>query len=290
MKPIPRGLVTFLVYTLSLAGFLYLLRFGLDYYRTPLITRPRHELFWLLKPGGTLGHAYGVAGSALMLAMLVYTLRKRLRFLRRWGKLRGWLRFHIFCGIFGPLLIVLHSSFKVQGLVALSFWSMVLVALSGFLGRYLYLQIPRRASGVEMSLQEVEALGDELEGRLRQEFGLGEEIVARIAGIGDASARPGRPLLLLLLGLPFDGLLLRARMRGLRRGVGHRAVPRLAELLELAVRRADLRRRALLWHRLQALFHYWHVLHKPFAVVMYIFMFVHIGVAIATGYLWPRPF
>jgi hypothetical protein len=34
------------------------------------------------------------------------------------------------------------------------------------------------------------------------------------------------------------------------------------------------------------LFHYWHVLHKPFALVMYLFMAVHVAVAVMTGYAW----
>ena len=37
-------------------------------------------------------------------------------------------------GICGPLFIILHSSFKVGGLVALSFWSMIAVAVSGIAG------------------------------------------------------------------------------------------------------------------------------------------------------------
>ena len=64
-----------------------------------------------------------------MLLMLLYSVRKRVGFLRRLGPLSRWLDGHIFLGVFGPLLVMLHSSFKVQGLVALSFWSMVAVAL-----------------------------------------------------------------------------------------------------------------------------------------------------------------
>ena len=50
-------------------------------------------------------------------------------------------------------------------------------------------------------------------------------------------------------------------------------------------RKARLRRRLLLWPRLRQIFHYWHVLHKPFAIIMYLFMIVHIGVAWMTGYV-----
>ena len=50
--------------------------------------------------------------------------------------------------------------------------------------------------------------------------------------------------------------------------------------------KAQVHRRILLWDRVHELFHYWHVLHKPFAVVMYLFMIVHVAVALVTGYGW----
>ena len=201
---------------------------GADYYATPLVERPRHDGYWALKPGGSRGHLLGVVGSGLMVVMLVYSLRKRVKALKGLGRLRDWLDFHIFCGIIGPLLVVLHSSFKVQGLVALSFWSMVAVALSGVLGRYLYLQIPRTRAGDELTLAEVEAEVRELSAR--------------------ADALPP----------------------------------------ELVKRRQWLMDRITRWQRLQELFHHWHVFHKPFAVIMYIFMIVHVVVVVMTGYAFGR--
>ena len=60
---------------------------------------------------------------------------------------------------------------------------------------------------------------------------------------------------------------------------------RLRHRFELLVaHKASLHRRILLWQRVRELFHYWHVFHKPFAVVMYLFMVLHIGVAWITGY------
>ncbi len=67
------------------------------------------------------------------------------------------------------------------------------------------------------------------------------------------------------------------------------AVDDAARFARLARQKALLRRRLLLWSRLHELFHYWHVLHKPFAVVMYLFMVVHVAVALATGYAWGAP-
>ncbi len=99
----------------------------------------------------------GVIGSAMMLVMLLYSARKRLDSWQKWGSIASWLDIHIFFGIFGPLFVILHSTFKVNGLVAISFYSMIAVALSGILGRYLYLQIPRNIRGHELSIQDLEA-------------------------------------------------------------------------------------------------------------------------------------
>ena len=87
--------------------------------------------------------------------------------------------------------MVLHSSFKVGGLVSISFWSMVAVALSGVFGRYLYLQIPRTRAGEELSLAEVEKADRELTRRLREEFGADDAFLERLERAADAAAVGG---------------------------------------------------------------------------------------------------
>jgi hypothetical protein len=62
----------------------------------------------------------------------------------------------------------------------------------------------------------------------------------------------------------------------------------VGEFLRVARRKAALKRRIVFWEALHRVFHYWHVIHKPFAVVMYVFMIVHIVVASMTGYGWTR--
>ncbi len=261
---------------------------GADYYTTPLIDRPHHPGYWMLKPGGGQGHLLGVVGSVLMVAMLLYSVRRRWRPLRRFGSLSTWLKFHIFCGVIGPLLVILHSSFKVTGLVALSFWSMILVAASGVLGRYLYVQIPRRRSGDAMTLEETEERRRRLSRRLVDDLGLDPSAVGEIDGLAATGLGPGAGLLRVLLRLPWEGLVLRFRVRRyLARSVPRGASPTLTrEIGETVAERALLERRVLLWDRLHGLFHYWHVAHKPFAIVMYLFMIVHVAVALMTGYAW----
>ena len=264
---------------------------GLDYYGTALVERPRHAGYWTFKPGGSRGHLLGVVGASLMVVMLVYSLRKRWRPLRKAGQLRQWLDFHIFCGVYGPLLVVLHSSFKVQGLVAISFWSMIAVALSGVLGRYLYLQIPRARSGDQLSLAEVERERAELVGRLEHDVGLPPEALAALTASvperwrGWSGALPGGPLATLRL---------RRRLgnaaRVLERGFPGAPTAAWGEAARLVAARVVLEQRIAAWGRLQRLFHHWHVFHKPFAVLMYLFMAVHVAVALLTGYGWaPQP-
>jgi len=81
--------------------------------------------------------------------------RKRFRSLHRIGILKHWLEFHIFLCTLGPILVLYHTSFKFGGLVAISFWSMVAVFLSGIIGRFIYIQIPRTIEGRELSEDEV---------------------------------------------------------------------------------------------------------------------------------------
>ncbi|HEX5757642.1 MAG TPA: hypothetical protein VF121_00450 [Thermoanaerobaculia bacterium] len=292
MKVTPFKLFLGLLYITAFGAIFSFYLEGRSFYGTPLLERPRHADFWALKPGGFRGHAFGVVGSSLMVLMLLYSARKRVRALRGLGRLREWLDLHIFCGVIGPLLVVLHSSFKVQGLVALSFWSMIAVALSGVLGRYLYLQIPRTRAGDALTLAETEGLHRDLTRRLREELGLGEERLAELDRIALAGTTPTAGVGRLLLALPFQSIALRWRLRAFARRLRRElrdAPPRLLrEVGRTARQKAVLERRLVLWSRLQQLFHYWHVVHKPFAVVMYLFMVVHVATALLTGYGW-RP-
>ena len=274
-----------LLYLVGLGAVAWFAVQGADYYRTPLVERPRHPLYWSFKPGGTWGLRFGIVGAGMMTLMLGYTLRKRWHSLRHLGTMRQWLDVHIFLGICGPLFIVLHSSFKVGGLVGLSFWSMVVVALSGVVGRYLYHQVPRTQAGDALSLEEVEARERELSRELVEKFGLPPTALEELETIAGRGVGAHRPTLLWLLTSPVDGLGVRWRLgRFLRRFPGVEPEQR-RRFSALVTQKTQLRRRLVLWTRLRRVFHYWHVLHKPFAIIMYLFMVLHIGVAWWTGYV-----
>jgi len=130
-----------LVATSLMAG---LALYGANYYTLTQADRPFSPKHHLLKPSGVIGINLGLLGVLLFCGIFLYPLRKRWAWLRKQGDSRHWLDYHVVLGIAAPVCIAFHSSFKFRGLAGVAFWVMVAVGLSGFVGRYLYAQIPRR--------------------------------------------------------------------------------------------------------------------------------------------------
>jgi hypothetical protein len=98
------------------------------------------------------GHTLGIIGFVLMLMTeILYSLRKRSKTrVARWGRMSEWLQFHIFTGIVGPYMVLLHSSWKFNGLAGATMLLTVIIVISGFVGRYIYTRIPRTLDGIEI--------------------------------------------------------------------------------------------------------------------------------------------
>lgn len=100
--------------------------------------------------GDLFGHGLGILGFVLMLMTeTLYSLRKRSR-VARWGRLAAWLQFHIFTGLVGPFMVLLHTSWKFNGLAGVLTLFTVVIVISGFVGRYVYTRIPRSVEGLEL--------------------------------------------------------------------------------------------------------------------------------------------
>lgn len=120
---------------------------------------PARELF---------GHSLGVIGLVLMLMTeILYSLRKR-SLSARWGRPASWLKFHIYTGIVGPYLALLHTAWKFNGLAGVVVLLTLLVVLSGFIGRYIYTAIPRTLAGVALEEDEIDAQVTHLDAELQQ--------------------------------------------------------------------------------------------------------------------------
>lgn len=102
---------------------------------------PASELF---------GHGMGIVGFILMLMTeTLYSLRKRSRTVR-WGRMSTWLQMHILMGLVGPYMVLLHTSWKFNGLAGVTTLLTVIIVISGFVGRYIFTRIPRTLDGLEI--------------------------------------------------------------------------------------------------------------------------------------------
>ena len=104
-----------------------------------------------IPPAGELfGHGMGIVGFILMLMTeTLYSLRKRSRSVR-WGRMSAWLQFHIFTGLVGPYMVLLHTSWKFNGIAGVTTLFTVIIVVSGFIGRYIFTRIPRTLDGLEI--------------------------------------------------------------------------------------------------------------------------------------------
>jgi hypothetical protein len=265
-----------------LISFGFLIMEGFSYYEIKLEERFFHPDHEALKPSGILGHGYGILGSLMMLVGVgIYMARKRWRRLGRLGYLKHWLEFHIFLCTLGPILVLFHTAFKFGGLVAISFWSMVAVFLSGIIGRFIYIQIPRTIEGREMSLNEIRQRSLNLEEEIREVLPLSNtDLLQEEGGAYPEPATKGSESGALLTKDSHFGEI-RAKLQ--KAGI---AKSRQRKILRLIKEDRALRRRIGRLHRMQQLFRYWHVAHLPFAIVMLIVMLIHVVVTLLFGYRW----
>lgn len=265
---------------LGIAGAILIGLGGWAYYATPITVRGYAPAHVALRPSGPWGQSFGLIGMALMLVPFAYMLRKRIR--RGPGSLKTWLEIHLFCGIVGPVFVTFHTAFKFNGIVSAAYWSMVVVMLSGFVGRYLYIRIPRSLRGIELSRTDLDtqaaALHDELVARPGA-----EALVGRIGALEHAAA-PGT---LSWGGLLFGEIGLRRRIRAFVADVRHSRLPSDQErdLIRLTTERVLLLRQVAYLQRTKQAFNLWHVFHLPLVYLLLVIVAGHVGLAVYMGYV-----
>jgi len=267
--------------------FIFLVFRGMGYYGISMEERVYHPDHLVLKPSGVLGHGMGILGSLLMIiGVASYMLRKRLRSLSRLGFLKHWLEFHIFLCTLGPILILFHTSYKFGGLVAISFWSMVAVFLSGIVGRFIYIQIPRSIEGRELSLNEVREMKTDVAGIVRDSHNLDEEsYMILVESIKKKIELYHKNTFVRFYWKYKDD---RQTIRTVKSVLRKNKFPReeFKEIVSLVKNDITLNRRIERLDTMQNLLKYWHVAHLPFALVMFIIMVIHVAVTILFGYKW----
>jgi hypothetical protein len=216
-------------------------------------------------PGSGMGAVFGIAGAVLMLVPLAYPLAKRIPLLNAritpYVSLQSLLTLHVYAGIFGPLLAIIHTGHKFHSLLGIALTAvMLLVVVSGFAVRYLLKYVNSEIKDKLLLLQT--ARGD-----LDSAWGVLESSPAEMRAL------PKAPVLVAgLASLGFE----------LPSGGPAAEVTRIAESvadLEYAVRTHELFKR---WFG-RAL-----TLHIVLSVILYVLLALHIWSGIYFGLRWLR--
>lgn len=267
------------LFILFVAGAVALALRGYDFYHRSVLERVDHPDLRALSPTGTLGHGYGIAGTALILTNLLYLVRRRFARISV-GSLRAWLDVHVFTGLFGAMLVMFHSAFQVRsGIALVTVGSLLVVIVTGLLGRYLYSLSPRpEHERLDQGLRALDAVGP----------GMGQMLAQRVAMV--ARTEPPRPSLLAVFAtLPRWRRELRQRRAVIDQTIAHYARFFGSEVASLrnpisdctSVYLGEVRSAAA-----GALLRSWRGLHRFAALLMVLLVAVHIGVAWYYGFVW----
>lgn len=243
-----------------------------------------------LSPEDGWGYALGIIGGSSMLVLLLYPVRKYIRLFRSMGAVKYWFRIHMFLGVFGPLLIMFHSNFSLGSVNSnIALISMIIVALSGFVGRFIYVKIHISLYGKQVTIKELRDDLKNARGVLGKDVSLSEKVVNMLKKY-EKSMLKHRSFVLGVLHLPINVLYTKwiyyKLMHGIKKSIKRRATTKdwdkayQKEMIHgvretLLIYTSTIRKFAEL-KLYERLFSLWHILHLPLFVMLIISGIVHV--------------
>ncbi len=224
------------------------------------------------------GYALGIVGLSAMTLLLLYSLRKRVRVLRRAGSMRVWLEFHLVLGLLGPTAILYHAGFQIGSMNStVSLVCMLAVAGSGIGGRFLYGRMHRQIAGERRTVSGYLKRAQQELDTLAPLFELCPDARAQLDQLTLDAARRRSALV-----VPWLALTHRLRTHFVRREV-LRAIRQATHPLDVSpATRATLDRslsaidRGVRLRFFEQLFALWHVIHVPLTVLLFVSAAVHV--------------
>lgn len=222
------------------------------------------------------GHSLGILGFILMvMTETLYTLRKRSRNASL-GRVSTWLQFHIITGLVGPYMVLLHSSWKFNGLAGIVMLITGVVVVSGFVGRYIYTAIPRTADGMEMESGELLRQINGLEIEINRWMGKQPQVSKELLRLSTVTLSNSSPSFT----NPFGDVSYRLNMWNLKRKMDPQVRAQAAALSDLLNRQRSLDRQRRSLAQARRLMALWHTLHVPIGLALFTAAFIHIVAAI----------
>ena len=250
----------------------------------------RFSQMGLFTAASNTGYWIGVAGGVCMLMLFSYPMRKHFRFMHRLGSAKPWFVAHMVLGVSGPVLILVHSTFQIGSINAgVALFSMLIVAASGVVGRFLFVRLHRNLHGEKLSLVELRgehSASDQPASRLR----FAPLVAQRLAEFekragADQGQRPN--LVNALLVLPWQRwltervcrqvlkvkIMAAVKAEGGRRKDAARLVNEARQLVHDELMTLQRIAQFSAWERL---FSWWHVAHVPFVYLMVLSAIAHV--------------
>ncbi len=221
------------------------------------------------------GHSIGILGFVMMLMTeTLYSLRKRSR-RAQWGRMSAWLDFHIFTGLVGPYMVLLHSSWKFNGLAGITMLLTVVIVASGFIGRYIYTAVPRTADGAEMEAGLLRQQISQLDSQLQDLLAGSPESTRAALQTATLAQQGGRSSASMIFGRAWSDIRFRREWRHLRSQVDAGTRTRLDDLSRLIQRRRVLDRQVSSLATARRMLALWHAVHIPIGMVLFTAAFIH---------------
>ncbi len=223
--------------------------------------------------GSLWGGVLGVSGAVLMLVPLIYMVVKRNKWLKkevtRHVSMRSLLAWHVYAGILGPILVLLHSGHKFDSMLGILLTAMTLiVVVSGFVGRYLMNQFSQE-------IREKKAVLANLNTAYQQEAARLAEDSDRVAALKPFSGVFGRL---------FGSLFVAANLDEAMNADVNDASP--AKVLRLSESIADVEYAVKTHEYFKLWFGKWLKFHIVISFVLYGMMALHVYFAIYFGLRW----
>jgi len=220
-----------------------------------------------------IGYWLGIIGGSLMLLLLAYPMRKRFRRWKAIGSVKSWFRIHMILGVVGPLLIVFHSGFRLGSFnSSVAFFSMLIVAISGLVGRSLYQRIHHGLYGSKVHFEEFHSNVVLTELLANGSCAIDSAIVKEFndveTNLSNLHTGVNRSIVFYLR--------MKSRIRRLYRNIAKTALDK-SQKRQIYIRLRDLRSICRLGIN-EILFSYWHVLHLPLFIMLILSGVIHVFV------------
>jgi len=262
------------------------------YYDLSAHVRAASSVHTWLRPAGPIGLTFGVLSCVLFACNLAYLVKRSLVW-GRWlpGTLKAWMSAHIFTGLLSLLCVMVHAGFTMRDTVGgHALVALLIVVITGSIGRYIYAFIPRAANGREIDLDDLCARLTSLSAEWdRGGRGFGVKAREQIDTLIQTGRwRPGffaRVRVMITGQFRLRRVLHDLRIDGQREDVPESEIRRVLTLARRAYRISQM---AAHYEEVRAVLSSWRYFHRWLALLMVLLVVVHVATAVRYADLdWP---